>query len=271
MIMTVRRIAMLSLICAFPLLATTAQAQDFTDFRSDKSRMQGDGVAPEDSARPGESFFYKAARAESKGDTRFATNMFRVSASWAYKPAQYNLGVMYFNGEGVAQDKALGMAWLALAAERSEDRDYARARDSAYAQMSDEEFARANVLWREMRGTYSDAIALKRARNRWIQVRNGRTGSHLGANTGPVLVGGRNKFGRNTALGGSALTESHYGFGVTGPGAIDASIAYRQLLESDDPYDVKFKQEKGTVTVEDVIPIGDGVQRPPQRKQFLFI
>ena len=201
---------------------------------------------------------------------RFAGNMFRVAASWAYKPAQYNLGVMYFNGEGVPQDKALGMAWLALAAERSEDHDYARARDSAYAKMTDEEFAHANDLWREMRGTYGDATALKRARTRWIQVRNGRTGSHLGANTDPVLVGGRNKFGRNAAKG-SALTETHYGFGVTGPGAIDASIAYRQLLESDNPYDVKFKQKKGTVTVEDLIPLGDGIQRPTRYKQFMPI
>ena len=267
--MTARRMTLLCIACAFPFFATTSQAQNHTEYRSERGRILADAIAPEDSARPGETFFYKAARAQSKGNIPLAANMFRVAASWAYKPAQYNLGVMYFNGEGVPQDKALGMAWFALAAERSEDRDYAHARDLAYAEMTDEEFARANELWREMRETYADATALKRARTRWIQVRNSRTGSHLGAGTGPVLVGGRNQFGRAMGGGGPAPTESHYAFGVTGPGATDSSIAYRQLLESDNPYDVKFKQEKGTVTVEDLIPLGEGVQRPTRDRQFM--
>ena len=265
--MTTRHIVALCLSCSVLSFAMTAQAQDYIDYRSEQGRMQSEAIAPEDSARPGETFFYKGAHAELKGDTRFANDMFRIAASWAYKPAQYNLGVKYFKGEGVPQDKALGMAWLALAAERSEDEYFARARDLAYTQMTDEEFERANDLWREMRKTYGDATALKRARTRWIQVRNSRTGSHLGAGGAPVLVGGRSKFGRKPE--GKALTESHYGFGVTGAGAVDASVAYRQLLESDNPYDVKFKEAKGTVTVEDVIPLGDDIQRPTRHRQFM--
>ena len=60
-------------------------------------------------------------------------------------------------------------------------------------------------------------------------------------------------------------------FSITGAGAVDASIAYRQLLESDDPYNVKFKERKGTVTVEDAIPIGDDAQPSSPRRQFLLI
>ena len=48
-------------------------------------------TAPEDSARPGEMFFYKAANAANKENYAFAAQMYRLSASWAYKPAQYNL------------------------------------------------------------------------------------------------------------------------------------------------------------------------------------
>jgi len=247
-----------------PLAAVTASAQDFVDYRAPTEKKQEHGRPPEDSARPGETFFYRGVEAESKGDPRLAAGMFRVSASWAYKAAQYNLGVMYTKGEGVPQDKALGLAWLALAAERSEDAAYAAARDAAYADMTSDEFARANTLWRDLRKTYGDASALKRARNRWLQSRAAMTGSHVGGGTGPVAVGGRT----GQATRNIAQTNS---FSITGAGAVDASIAYRQLIESDNPYDVRFKERKGTVTVEDVIPIGDGVDLPLQHTQYRFI
>jgi hypothetical protein len=190
--------------------------------------------------------------------------MFRVSASWAYKPAQYNLGVMYYKGEGVPRDKALGMAWFALAAERSEDAAYAAARDAAYADMNADEFAQANVLWRDMRKTYGDATALKRARNRWLQSRAEMTGSRVGGGTGALAVGGRT--GQATRKIWQTTS-----FSITGAGAVDGSIAYRQLRASDNPYDIRFKQQKGTVTVEDVIPAGDSAPLPAQHKQFRFI
>lgn len=219
-------------------------------------------TAPEDSARPGESFFNKAVTALSKEDYGFAVNMYRVSASWAFKPAQYNLGVMYFNGEGVPADRALGMAWLALAAER-DDKAYAAARDAAYAKMSGEEFERANVLWREMRGTYGDERALKRAKARWLQVRRAATGSHLGEGTGHLSVGGKSGYGRNYGLQGSTLADSRSAFGILGGGSVDGSEAYARLRKSDDPYDIKLKQPNATATVKDIIPIGDGVKSTP--------
>jgi hypothetical protein len=227
-------------------------------------------TAPEDSARPGESFFNRAVTALSKEDYGFAVNMYRVSASWAYKPAQYNLGVMYFNGEGVPADRALGMAWLALAAER-DDKAYAAARDTAYAKMSSEEFERANALWREMRGTYGDERALKRAKARWLQVRRAATGSHLGEGTGHLSVGGKSGVGRNYGLQGSTLADSRSAFGILGAGSVDGSEAYARLRQSDNPYDIKLKQQSGTATVKDIIPIGDGVKSvPPAGKPSNF-
>ena len=202
-------------------------------------------------------FFYRGVKAVASEDYSFAVNMYRVSASWAYKAAQYNLGVMYFRGDGVAVDKPLGMAWLALAAERG-DREYVQAREAAYADMSAEEFAHANELWRELRKTYGDDSALKRARNRWQQVKTAATGSHLGEGTGPVLIGGRADLGRNTEVMGSASDNTRSGWGIVGVGAVDGSIAYRQMRESTNPYDVKFKQAPaGSVVVEDIIPSGE--------------
>ncbi len=31
---------------------------------------------------------------------RYAVDRYQVAASWGYKPAQYNLGIIYFKGEG---------------------------------------------------------------------------------------------------------------------------------------------------------------------------
>ncbi len=227
-------------------------------------------TAPEDSARPGETFFYRAANAAAKGNHEFAAEMYRVSASWAYKPAQYDLGVMYFNGEGVPVDHALGMAWLALAAERDEDKDYGAARDLAYTKMSGAEFERANELWRDLRKTYGDDVALMRAKNRWLQVRRAATGSHLGEGTGHLTAGGRDVSGMNVNGKFKANTSTQTAFGITGAGAVDGSAAYSRLRTSDSPYDVKLKQPTGIATVKDIIPIGDGVPRSTEKDPKRF-
>lgn len=135
--------------------------------------------------------------------------------------------------------------------------------------MSDEEFVHANELWREMKKTYGDEVAMKRAKTRWLQVRNAATGSHVGASAGPVAVGGWDKGGMNVVNDPNqpttsvANTSTQSGFGVTGSGAVDGSIAYRQLRESDNPYDPKFRQPNADVKVLDVIPLGEGVRRQP--------
>lgn len=258
-----------SLVCVIAALAMSGPAAAIDPMYTQASPLQR-GIGPADSGRPGEMFFGKGVTAVNKKDYKFAVQMYQTSATWAYKPAQYNLGVIYFTGEGnVAADHALGMAWLALAAERG-DPDYVAARDSAYTRMSDEEFERANVLWREMKKTYGDEVALKRAEKRWRQVRNEATGSHLGAGTGPVAVGGRDKTGMNVVndprspTTSVANTSTQSAFGITGAGAVDGSIAYRQLRESDNPYDAKFTQPSGDVKVLDIIPIGESVKRKPE-------
>ena len=60
-----------------------------------------------------------------------------------------------------------------------------------------------------------------------------------------------------------ANSSTNNAFGITGPGAVDGSIAYRQMRESDNPYDAKFREPEGQVDVGDVIPVGDDVRRTP--------
>ena len=261
---------LLSLTAAIAVIASTpAFGQMYSRTMNSSSQKV---TAPPDSARPGEKFFSEGVTAVRKNDYKYAIDRYEAAASWAYKPAQYNLGVIYFTGAGgIPENHALGLAWLALAAERG-DKTYVAARDTAYTKTTDQEFAHANELWRDMKKTYGDKVALKRAETRWRQVRNSATGSHLGAGMGHLSVGGRDRSGVNVVNNPKnptstvANTATQSAAGITGADAVDGSVAYRQMRESDNPYDVKFKEATGEVKVLDVIPIDASVLRKPESK-----
>ena len=255
------------LLLALPLAPATAWCQDDAPipphYASRENvrglRGTGDFRSPEDHARPGEVFFLRAASAVVAKDYPFAVDMYKVAASWAYKPAEYNLAVMYFRGEGVPVDRPLAMAWIALAAERG-DQDYIDARELIYSQLSAAEFAQANEIWRDLKKSYGDEVALKRAKARWLEVRNNVTGSHVGS-IGHLLVGNGDNSGHlgnlSPDMSSTASPFSDTPFGMTGSSTVDGSIAYRQLHASDNPYDPKFEVRPGTATVEPIIPLHD--------------
>src|SRR5215831_6086865 len=145
-----------------------------------EARLRGIGASPEADARPGEYYFVLGARAYRTRDYAHAIEMYLVAASWAYKPAEYNLGVMYARGQGVPADLPRAMAWMALAAERNEPH-YVDAREAVYAELTKEQFEQANVIWRELKPTYGDEVALRRAKARWAEVRSHMTGSRVGS------------------------------------------------------------------------------------------
>ncbi|MGA9341207.1 MAG: sel1 repeat family protein [Rhodanobacteraceae bacterium] len=236
-------------------------------------------TSPEADARPGEKFFLYGARALKQKNFKFAIDMYRVAASWAYKPAEYNLGVMYLKGQGVPKDLPRAMAWFALAAERS-DKDYVAAKEALYAALTKAQFAEANVIWRGLKKTYGDEVALRRAKTRWLRVRNNVTGSHVGA-IGNLAVGGARDGGGppQGKSGWGLLTQA--GYGLTGGKEVAGSIAYRQLHESDNPYDPKFEwrlspNPTGTATVGPLLPdtakSGDDTKlsNTPDRQQHPF-
>jgi hypothetical protein len=216
----------------------------------------------EDSARPGEYFFGLGAQAFRKKDYPFAVHMYQVAASWAYKPAEYNLGVMYALGQGVPVDLPRGMAWMTLAAERGE-KPYVEARELINAKLSNAEFTQADAIYAELYPTYGDASALRRAKDRWAQVRSSMTGSRVGSVAGELKVGvnatGESPMGAQSKTRGAKM--NHVGTGASDILAgeeVDGSIAYEQLLKSDNPYDPKFEWRpgsKGKVTVEPIVPV----------------
>jgi len=222
---------------------------------------------PEADARPGEYYFKIGARAFQKNDSKFAVEMYEVAASWAYKPAAYNLGVMYARGQGIPADYPRALAWMALAAERGDER-YVAARNVVQAQLTPEQIVQARVIVEELKKTYGDEVALRRAKARWADVRSHMTGSRVGS-AGHLDVGvpqasldpSSQKGQKGTHKKGTTSGE------ILGGEGVDGSIAYRQLLESDNPYDPKFEHKSlGTAHVEPLIPIDTPVKNKDANK-----
>lgn len=115
---------------------------------------------------PGKYFEQKAQFYLKNKDYRAALQMFELSGFWADKVAQYNVGIMYYSGVGVPVDKPRGAAWLSIAAQAHEDLAE-RARQVAYAGLSDSEKRRADEIARELDVKYGDSVALPRALARY--------------------------------------------------------------------------------------------------------
>ena len=255
--------------------ASTAQKESapYDSEYAAAQREMGNGMnTPEADARPGEYYFLLAVHAFRKNDFAFAIQMYEVAAAWAYKPAEYNLAIMYARGQGIPVDLPRGMAWMALAAERNEKR-YVEAREAVYAETTPQQFEQANVIWRELKKTYGDEVALRRAKARWAQVKSSMTGSRVGS-VGNMTVGIPNANGGDASFpkpANGAMKANLQRLGVTmaqstatspaevtGGEGIDSSIAYRQFRESDNPYDPKFKaQSIGRATVGDPTTLKD--------------
>lgn len=143
---------------------------------------------PQSRFNRGNYFLEKGTQAFKRGQLESALYRWDISAYWGHKIAQYNVGLMHFKGVGVRLDHARGVAWLALAAERG-DPPLADALEWGYAQLTPEEVARANAIWREeLKPRYGDAVAMPRAISLWRMDLVMTTGSHLGYTIGQLQV-----------------------------------------------------------------------------------
>lgn len=88
-----------------------------------------------------------------RGDYATALRFFRPLAEKGNADAQFNLGYMYANGQGVPQDYVQAHMWVNLAASRETDPELrsaaVKARDSLAAKMTREQIARAQQLARD--------------------------------------------------------------------------------------------------------------------------
>lgn len=117
---------------------------------------------------PGDYYGCRALYHLQRKHYRQAVAMLEESAFWANKEAQHQLGLAYVNGDipDVPADLPRGIAWLALARERHQP-DYERDYALAVTRATPAQRAQAAAIYLELRKRYGDAVAGKRATNRF--------------------------------------------------------------------------------------------------------
>lgn len=118
---------------------------------------------------PGDHYFRVGYKAFERGNSRKAVSMFESSAAWGDKRAMFNLGLILYRGSGVPRNEPLGLAWLALSAERSKDRLHRETLASAWQAATPLARDSATALWNEMKLKYADRVALARAREHYFR------------------------------------------------------------------------------------------------------
>jgi len=105
------------------------------------------------------------------------------------KYAQYMVGYMYLNAQGVAQDKAQALAWYRLSAERGEP-VLRKAQAKLIESMSAEEIARSNVLFTELQGSIGDTKLISDLIRQDLDTLKARTGSRIPGSSagGPMII-----------------------------------------------------------------------------------
>lgn len=128
---------------------------------------------------PGKYFEYKAQFYLRKRDYAEALRLFELAGYWANKRAQYNAGVMYFNGVGVPLDRTRGVAWMGIAAENHDDISDSTLQ-TAYASLSAVEKIQADQIFRQLDEKYGDAVSIPRALKQFHTEMHDIVGSHTG-------------------------------------------------------------------------------------------
>ncbi|MCG6117996.1 MAG: hypothetical protein MEQ07_07355 [Aquimonas sp.] len=129
------------------------------------------------------------------------------AARFADKASQAVIAELYFKGEGVPQDRALGYAWMDLAAERGWQ-GFLALREHYWAQLDDSERKRAIEVGQGVYAEYEDAVAKPRLE---AQLRRGRremTGSRIGSPGALKIIYGDDVIGVRVRLDERGLGSS---------------------------------------------------------------
>lgn len=120
-------------------------------------------------------------------DMRAAWQHFERAARYADKPSQAMIASMLWNGDGIAQDRALAYAWADLAAERHYPR-FIATREQYWNALSEAERARAIEVGQKVYDEFGDKAAKPRLEQELIRERrNNTTGSRVGK-SGPAQI-----------------------------------------------------------------------------------
>lgn len=138
--------------------------------------MQSEGFL---SGHPDINFRRKGLEAFEDGYLGDAAMYFERSALHADKASQAMLAEMHWNGIGVPQDRALGYAWMDLAAERHYP-TFLSLRESYWSQLDPAEQERAIEVGTPLYAKYGDDVAKPRLEQKLRRAMRQVTGSRAG-------------------------------------------------------------------------------------------
>lgn len=135
---------------------------------------------------PGESADQRTLQTQERVDELYAAGEFQRAlfifekelAPRGDKYAQYMVGYMNLNGEGVAQDPVTALAWYRLAAER-EHLVLVQARDELAAAMTQGDIESSNRLFLELLKEIGDTTLIMKLIQRDLNTLKARTGTHI--------------------------------------------------------------------------------------------
>lgn len=136
---------------------------------------------------PGDRLFLAGLEAYEAGNYDAAMKYLMDASLWANKPAQFNIGAMYHNGEGVEQDLVEAYAWFALSAERFGDARMNELRDETFAQLTPEGQERGKAREQELLAEHGDDRRLAKVAKWFRNEKREVTGSRVGF-TGSALT-----------------------------------------------------------------------------------
>ncbi|HET8899080.1 MAG TPA: hypothetical protein VFN09_09950 [Rhodanobacteraceae bacterium] len=120
--------------------------------------------------RPDLAGAYAGVKAYLDKDYTSAMKSFKRGARYGDKLSQLSIGLMYLNGEGVAQNAATAWAWLDLAAGH-DNPGYVATRDQVWSQLDASQRQQAEAAREALADTYADAVTGPRLRNAMGYVR----------------------------------------------------------------------------------------------------
>lgn len=137
---------------------------------------------------PGDRHLSEALEAYEAGQYPSAMSKFRRAAHWADKVAQYNLGVMYLNGQGIEPDVPRAWAWFELSAERR----YPHMMDVAdrlWEALDESQREQGRSIYEdELLNKYGDEVAVPRTASYMRREQRRSTGSRVGFRSSNLTV-----------------------------------------------------------------------------------
>lgn len=134
-------------------------------------------------AHPDVRWRLEALQVLEQGNASLARSYLERAARFGDKPSQALMAELYWSGRGGAQDRALGYAWMDLAAERGNEL-FAAWRERYWAELDADGRERALEVGKMVYAGFGDAVAKPRLENVLLRQRRQGTGSRTGSSIG---------------------------------------------------------------------------------------